>query len=84
MQSQLATVEDLDQWLDGVAMAEHSIRAGSTEPKRSSTDSKSPSRVARRGQSGYNVFATTTESKAEEPPKNQSSYPVCDSKSLHK
>jgi hypothetical protein len=31
MQPTLATVEDLDQWLDGVAMAEQSIRAGSSE-----------------------------------------------------
>jgi hypothetical protein len=31
MQPTLATVEDLDQWLDGVAMSEQSIRAGSTE-----------------------------------------------------
>ena len=83
MQPQLATVEDLDQWLDGVAMAENSIRAGSMEPKRSSTDSKSPSRGARRGQSSQNVFATATESKSETPPKNQSTYPVCDSKSPH-
>ena len=53
------------------------------EPKRSSTDSKSPSRGARRGQSSHNVFAATTESKSETTPKNQSSCPVCDSKSPH-
>ena len=31
MQPTLATVKDLDQWLDGVAMAEKSILAGSSE-----------------------------------------------------
>lgn len=31
MQPTLATVEDLDQWFAGVAMAEKSIRAGSSE-----------------------------------------------------
>ena len=35
MQPRLATVEDLDEWLDGVAMAEQLIRAGSLDHSQS-------------------------------------------------
>ncbi|XP_057368282.1 uncharacterized protein LOC130689298 [Daphnia carinata] len=60
MQPQLSTVEDLDKWLDGIAMAEHSIRAGSIEsyhekPHRKINDGKN------RSHPGHNVFNTTVD-----------------------
>ncbi|XP_046644638.1 protein transport protein SEC31-like [Daphnia pulicaria] len=57
MQPTLATVEDLDQWLDGVAMAERSIQASSIETpqQRSAKPTDEKRRVLHRP----NVFNNT-------------------------
>ncbi|XP_057371748.1 uncharacterized protein LOC130692631 [Daphnia carinata] len=55
---QLTSIEDLDQWLDGVAMAEQSIRASSIEtPHRQHIK---PSEEKRRTPHKPNVFNTTS------------------------
>ena len=58
MQPTLASVEDLDQWIDGVTMAEQSIRASSVE----TTQQRSgrPTDEKRRQLYKPNVFNTTT------------------------
>jgi hypothetical protein len=82
-QPQLSTVEDLDKWLDDVAMAEHSIRAGAMESSRSSGDPpKKSNRDGRRGQS-HNVFNTTTENRPAQQSTNQLRCPCCDSTDQH-
>lgn len=59
MQPTLSTVEDLDQWLDGVTMAEQSIRAGLLEiPHLKHNNQKESDK--RRSNSGPNVYNITT------------------------
>jgi len=59
MQPTLSTVEDLDQWLDGVTMAEQSIRAGLLEiPHLKHNNQKESDK--RRSNSGPNVYNIKT------------------------
>ncbi|XP_057374666.1 uncharacterized protein LOC130695542 [Daphnia carinata] len=83
MQPTLASIEDLDQWLDGVSMAEQSIRASSIEtPHRQHIK---PSEEKRRTPHKPNVFTTTSVT----PPKPNndeaaSRCPGCNSKHPHR
>ncbi|KZR98670.1 Uncharacterized protein APZ42_005806, partial [Daphnia magna] len=75
----LSTVEDLDQWLDGVAMAEHSIRAVSTEVHQPKIQSK-PNDSRHRSPTSHNIFNTTTDKSTEQ---KISKCPGCKSTHSH-
>ena len=57
MQPRLETFEDLDEWPDSVAMAQHSIQAGPLD--HSQSKSKQNSKEKRQGPKIFNVFNTT-------------------------
>lgn len=73
MQPTLASIEDLDQWLDGVAMAEQSIRASSMETHHQRQ--MKPTDEKRRAPHKPNVFSTTSESLPN--PDNLDATPRC-------
>ena len=75
MQPTLSTVEDLDQWLDGVAMAEQSIRAGQTDVERHRPGKQTENRGHR------NVFNITTGNRS--PASKLSCCPGCNSTYQH-
>jgi hypothetical protein len=57
MQHRLETFEDLDEWPDSVAMAQHLIQAGPLDHPQSK--SKQNSKKKRQGLKSFNVFITT-------------------------
>ncbi|KZS03751.1 Uncharacterized protein APZ42_033447 [Daphnia magna] len=79
MQPHLSTVEDLDKWLDGVPMAEYSIRAGFAETPQPRL-SKKPTDGKQRGTPSHNVFNTTTDKTDKS---DQSRCPGCKSTHPH-
>ncbi len=81
MQPRLTTVEDLDEWLDGVAMAEQSIRAESHD--HSQSNPKKNSKEKRQGSKSINVFATTAEITTEPSTAISPRCPGCNSTHKH-
>jgi hypothetical protein len=81
MQPTLATVEDLDQWLDGVAMAERSIQASSIETpqQRSAKPTDEKRRVLHRP----NVFNNTVTHDEPDADDKTTRCPGCNSTHQH-
>ena len=63
MNPTLPSVEDLDQWLDGVSMSEQSVRSSEVLSQRKDNNTRNDKSY--RGKGSSNVFATGTDNPPE-------------------